>query len=352
MSVKYYFLSVLFIFLTLLILPVVAANNYLFPSDIIEQAEPYPYPYENEREGRYAEQRQWIYPETLKKTGSDPYYSKSEQYISVVHDPISKRQTFQKQNYRYYSEDRQVQYLPKQYLSKQAEHSAYKSDPFSQSERYKYSNLKSNNSQTYRYPGNNNVVNTSGSFKDKPYYYEPNNYKPENYKPYNYNSYESTQQNVYPALSQPARQIRQKRYNRSYPELVYPGDMETRQRFTNNNKYVGSSDPSYRDDRQIQYVPVPVYTVPGTLPGTVPGVVTPGNMVPGYSHLSPQKNNSNPFFGQQFNPFTGMGLFPGGSNPFDSFYKTYGSHSKNISPFASPESMFPGSSIPNMFSSQ
>ncbi len=350
MSLKYYFLLVLFIFLTLLILPAVAANNYLFPSDVMAQAERYPY--ENERGGRYTEQRQWIYPETLKEPGSNPYYSKPDQYIPADHKPVSKGQAFQNQNYRYYSEDRQKQYLQeqylqKQYLQKQPEYSAYKSEPFGQSEYYKYSNLKSNNSQTYRYPENNNAANSSASFKDKPYSYEPNSYKS-----YNYNSDESTQQNVYPALSRPARQIRQKRYNRSYPELLYPSDMEAGQRFTNNNKYVRNSDYAYSDDRQIQYVPVPVYTVPGTLPGTVPGVVTPGNMVPGYSHLSPQKNNSNPFLGQQFNPLTGMGLFPGGSNPFDSFYKTYGSHSKNISPFASPESMFPGLSIPNMFSSQ
>jgi hypothetical protein len=67
----------------------------------------------------------------------------------------------------------------------------------------------------------------------------------------------------------------------------------------------------YAPDRYqypVQAIPVPVFTLPGTLPGTVPGVVTPSNMVPGFSHLSPDYSSS-PWGG--FIPGAGLGGFPG-----------------------------------------
>ncbi len=325
MSLKYYSLSALFALLAMCLLPAVA-NNYVYPSDIAEQSEQYQY--RTEREDRYAGQREWAYPKAFKESDSESYYSNTEQYLSNDNYPAPERQQFQNKTNRYYSGDRQVQYLQNQ----PDYYDTDKQDLFGHSEHYKYSNFGSNSpglnkSEAYRYP----EQEKSG---------------------YNYISQSDAQGNNYPALSRPARHIRQKRYNRPYPQLLYPSDMEAKTRFAKRNKYSRDYEPSYRDDRKIQYVPVPVYSVPGTLPGTVPGVVTPGSMVPGYSHLSPNKNNLNPFLGLQYNPMSAPGLFPEGGNPFDSFYKTYGNHSKNMSPFASPESMFPGLSIPNLFSSQ
>jgi hypothetical protein len=56
--------------------------------------------------------------------------------------------------------------------------------------------------------------------------------------------------------------------------------------------------------------------------------------------------------GSPYNPLTGLGGFPGGSNPFDTFYKAYDNHSQNVMPFTTPDTMVPGFSMPDMFSTQ
>ena len=203
-----------------------------------------------------------------------------------------------------------------------------------------------------------------------------------------------------PGFSTEIENKKQSEYRSPYPNLLYPTDMESRRHTINKNSNrpdsysFNSSYPSRGYDRtrefdryveennqqvEIRYIPVPVYRVPGTLPGTVPGVITPANMVPGYSHLSPNyqrgdtfsdiqrqplsyssrlnrrsstKNNIRSFMGTGYNPLSGMGVFPGGSNPFDSFYKSYETPSQSLTPFISPTTSIPGFSLPNLFSSQ
>ncbi len=325
-------LMIIFVAPLLLILlftmPVYAQSSYLFPSDIIDQAEQSQY--DVGRVNRYASQRKWIYPE-----------------------------------------DTQTEwpYAPEQ------------ANPLIQF------------SREFHYPGENYVKQPGGH---------------------------NFQREIKKDFVPQAEYMYQRKYIQSNPGLLYPSDMEVNRRSINKNSYSpnsfssnisrpgsfpANSFPTKKDyDRQagqarqntrIQYVPVPVYSVPGTLPGTVPGVVTPGKMVPGYSHLSPDYNygglssgfprsgfprsgfpgsglprsglfsglqdqrlfnwrglnNSgiSPFLGPQYNPMTGLGIFPGGSNLSDTFYKSYDDHSQNTSPFASPDTMVPGFSMPDMY---
>ena len=321
------------IVLLLFVMPLYAENGYLFPGDVSDQSKPFQY--DAGRVNRYASQKPLIYPQTSRASMQKPVYPDS--------DGVG--------GYKYYkynnSNTNYSQKLPPVQRYKQEQ--LYPSDNFS---------------RDVRYPGEDFVHQLD---------------------------YRKIQQKVKTNFANEARNIKQKRFPGPYPKLLYPSDMETNWRSINKssyspNSFSSNSFQSYknyssmseveRPNRQIQYVPVPVYSVPGTLPGTVPGVVTPGKMVPGYSHLSPDysygslqserlnsgliqpkllnrksldKSGINSFTNSQYNPLTGSGLFPGGSSPFDSFYKTYGSYSRNISPFGAPDSMVPGLSMPGLF---
>ncbi len=337
-------------------LPVSAETNYLFPSDIIDQTEQTQY--ETGRTDRYATQRNWAYPEVSKSSGKKPSYS--EHYTG--HDAQS---AFEDKNRpRHHPEDARMKWF---------EDSAhYKYDNFKPAQTNKQYQQPYRNKQTYNsaqsYPGEQLPENAYYSDRKNNRQFEARNYR-------------SVRQNAplnYTQNSSNNRGNEQDRYSRPYPNLLYPSDMEAPKNsdrrkaysmnsFSSNGYNRGSSPMRRAQNMQIQYVPVPVYSVPGTLPGTVPGVVTPGNMVPGYSHLSPVYNyalpgtsmlnrnrlNNNAFgnlMGTPYSPMTGMGVLPGVTNPFDSFYKIYDNDSRHNRSFTTPETMVPGFSMPDMFS--
>lgn len=371
----------------LLAMPVYAENSYLFPSDIIDQSEQSEY--DVGRASRYAAQRKWAYPETSQTSEKKVFYPDFSEYSTIDSQPVAAQhqaRPYQSQSYQSQDKHKQPRYNNMDSGSKL----------FDDSEYYKYSNFKANSPHTsqaelpyipeeapplvqfsreLRYPGGNYVNQPGGR-----------------------NIEREMKKDFVPQTEY----IDQRKYVQSYPNLLYPSDMEINRRSVNINSHSPNSfssssfpansfpvkndygrerDPT-RPDTRIQYVPVPVYNVPGTLPGTIPGVVTPGKMVPGYSHLSPDYNYSglnsvfrgsgfpgsgllyglqdqrlfnnrsfnnsglSPFLGLQYNPLTGQGIFSGESKPFDTFYN----HSQSISPFASQNSMVPGFSVPNIFS--
>ena len=62
---------------SLYVLPSYADNNYLFPSDIIDQSEMHQY--DIGQSNRYANQRQWVYPQGSTKKSTKRY---STRYIN------------------------------------------------------------------------------------------------------------------------------------------------------------------------------------------------------------------------------------------------------------------------------
>lgn len=399
MSLKHNALLIyVFVVISLFATPVYAENNYLFPSDIIDQSEQAQY--DVGRQKRYENRRQWVYPQDSQASGQKPFYPDSNSYAASDSQRAfeqNQSQAYQNKNYQARQEQLQLDNI------------APGSDLFRESEHYKYSNFKTDDSQASppveRY--NNEQARPAGDFsKGFRYPVETNA---------NQFSKRIRQQQMKTDPSAIAGNIKHREKAGLYPNLLYPSDMEANRRLSNKNAYRSNSfsqntfstNPygSYTDyDKQlgqkrqnikIQYVPVPVYAVPGTLPGTVPGVVTPGTMVPGYSHLTPGTNYGglnpglstyglypgshsglyrglhsglqqpglpnrrnfnrsgiNPFMGSPYNPLTGLGGFPGGSNPFDTFYKAYDNHSQNVMPYTTPDTMVPGFSMPDMFSTQ
>ncbi|MCW8931632.1 MAG: hypothetical protein OQL19_15545 [Gammaproteobacteria bacterium] len=366
MFLKHNGLLFLFIAISLFSTPLYAQSNYLFPSDIIDQTEQSQY--ELGREARYAEQRQWVYPQVRQSSGNKPVYPGSNQ-----------NKPRQYQNFQNQSE--QIRTYEN-------------SDWVEESDHYKYDNFELNNSQSSFQTQKDHYGNAQqpDSFSGGSFYASDHNTKPIAQQKY------GTRDSSYYS------NVRSSESNHPSNKLLYPSDLEVNRNLTNYNGYhsynnQGQQFAQKQNNVQIQYVPVPVYRVPGTLPGTIPGVVTPGNMVPGYSHLSPnsshgsfnsdiynqgissqnflhqnyrsskrlrdsvptsvklnKRNISNnpmaPFMGGQLNPLDEMGFFPGGSTPFDTFYKTYDNYSTSTNPFAMPESMIPGLSMPSLFSSQ
>jgi hypothetical protein len=350
--------------------PAVAANNFLFPSDIVDQAEQFQH--EAARNLRYMTQRQVSYPQIPQSSGKKPVYIGEGR----AYGRSQPRPRFQQREPDFRHADMANNWFDN---SEQHKPKQYKYDDFQQKP-------SQNVSARYNYP--------------KQYSYPPSQSQRQSYYPMNMSNnlprylpnnkfgqkaVQTYQNNFAPPMMD--MMVPRQAFD-SYSNILYPSDLESKrytrgnqglqsQRFNSQNRYVEYN--SQGDN--IKYVPVPVYGVPGTLPGTVPGVVTPGNMVPGYSHLSPgyQYNNLaatglgrnngllnrnshkrlNPFLGS-YSPFStlgsgldnGMGGFPGLSNPFDSFYKSYGHDANNTKPFGSPESMVPGFSMPDMFSLQ
>ena len=380
----------LFVVISLLVMPVYAESNYLFPSDIIDQSEQAQY--DVGRANRYAERRQWVYPQESQASGNKSFYPDSNQYATSDSQRAFKQNQSQSyQNKNYQAQQEQLQ----------ADNVVPGANLFSESEHYKYSNFKTGDSQT------SPVVQRYDDEQLRPTGYLSKGFRYPVESNANQFSNRIRQQKMKTDFSATAGNIKHRENAGLYPNLLYPSDMEANRRLSNKNAYrpnsfsqntfstntygshtdYGKQMEQERQNIKIQYVPVPVYAVPGTLPGTVPGVVTPGKMVPGYSHLSPSSNYGglspnlsnyglypglhsnlqqqrllnrrnfnqygiNPFMGSQYNPLTGLGGFPGGSNPFDTFYKTYDNHSQNVMPFTTPDTMVPGFSMPDMFSTQ
>ncbi|WP_198264427.1 hypothetical protein [sulfur-oxidizing endosymbiont of Gigantopelta aegis] len=349
--------------------PAFAANNFLFPSDIVDQAEQYAH--EEARNFRYMNQRQVRYPQMSNMTGKRPSYIGDIGYKPVPsgsHYYPNREARIQQRAPDFRRADQATNWNGD---SERFSSARYKSERYN-SERYKYDD----------YPQKTSAMNSSRYKYPEQYAYPPSqNSSASPFYPMNMpnNSFAPPMMN-----SMMPRQAFD-----SYSNLLYPSDMESKrysrgnqswqgQRLNGQNGYVEHNSQS----EQLRYVPVPVYGVPGTLPGTIPGIVTPSDMVPGYSHLSPsyQYNNraitglgqnyglfnrnkkhqrTNPFLGA-YNPINSfsngldnpLGGFPGLSNPFDSFYKSYAHDANKTKPFGSPDSMIPSFSMPDMFSLQ
>jgi len=383
--------TVAFVFSVLFSMPAYAQNNYLFPSDIIDQGEQFQY--DLGRDNRYESQRQWVYPNSSEFSERREIYPDANQ-VTSSNRAFKESQSYSNQGYSNQS------FQNKSYPDQSFQSQSFKNHSYQNQDRqFKPSNLMLDNSWPSESRMNQGVVengynevgrntfDTNTSITNR---YPQNNVRGPQYPGQSpINRYDSIRsQNPYTSSNYAQRPERQNEY-------VYPGDLNNGR--SSQLNYNGSNPFSFdsfgtfdepeqyqqkhnNENVQIRYIPVPVYTVPGTLPGTVPGVVTPGNMVPGYSHLSPSKNrtglNSNsfdqnqypdlkrhkksknnqnafsPFTGLQYNPLSSMSSFSGNSNPFDSFYKIYDSQSTNTKPFSAPDFLIPGLSMPSMFSSQ
>lgn len=319
-----------------------ADNHHLFPSDILDQAEKESY--KQERTERYLTERQWSYPgkfdDNMRQNSDTSYYPDTNQYITIDGKPVSDSTSPQ-----------------------------YDSSQYPISDHHKYGGLNSNTTPNYH-----STTDTMGTVSERQQPYDPafNQTGQSKYPPalkypgqaitYPQNNYGTQGYN----RNKPAGSVYDTNYGKSHSNLLFPSDVESskqqnKKRFEPFANQFNKQQEINQPKETIRYVPVPVYNVPGTLPGTVPGMVTPSNMVPGYSHLNPY--NSNPGFGSfpfnnygtnnlwggQYNPFSPFGTMPGIGNPFSSFYNS-DYNSFNSMPFAYPGYMMPGLSSPDMFS--
>lgn len=398
-------LSISIIF-SLFSMPVYAQSNYLFPSDIIDQAEQSHY--DIGRESRYETNKQWVYPNASQFNNNKHTYSGSSQkFRANYHDiPELNASTHEKNHYQ----SSQYQRENIQSFNNKLGSGV---DWYSESERYKYGDFKSDPARPSPVqPSFSNQKYLSQRIGQQPEFSAGARYPGDN-RNHLYAAYD-VQNRHQTSYRKQFNNMGYEKKSLPHSDFLYPGDLDEnqwskRKGSYNSNPFNFNSFDSYPDTTQegdynrqkvqIQYIPVPVYSIPGTLPGTVPGVVTPGNMVPGYSHLSPnsnydffhQGNTNNSLLYQSLNqgllkqrinpklmqqripgsnllnrnsyndsritplmgsPFKGMGAFPGGTSPFDTFYKSYDNHSPMTKPFSSPDSMIPGISMPSMFSSQ
>lgn len=327
-----------------------ADNHYMFPSDVVDEAEQTNV--ELEGSNRYATQREWSYPE---ETSTD-----------------ARGKVISGKTSLYYSKD--YRSIGGQSSPHQVEPN-YGSSRYPEPDQYKYDNFNAKTPPANPLPANPSAYNNSRLHspdgQGDSQYNAPDIHQYPYESDYKYPRRRNFQQ-VMPVdpMAFPQPEYVQENYNgnydgnietrdsnQPYPNLLFPGDIDADKQFMN-PKYRALTE-RYRYGRQAQqltapgqvrYVPVPVYGVPGTLPGTVPGVVTPGNMVPGYSHLTPNYSGYNNYFGTPFmpvNPFNSY-MYPG--NPFGSLYNNYGNNSFSNMPFTNPNYMMPGLSMPGMFS--
>lgn len=329
------FILLLFAFLLVLAMPLHAGNQYLFPGDIIDQPEQTQY--DAERINPYENKRHWRYSQESDISEKDTFYPGYSQYETMDDQSMYENKQFRQELFN----------------KKQSDH--YKYDDFDSTVPQRYyteqpvqSYPKNNFDQEMHFPGGN-------------YLRQPENIQYRNIQaPVSVNK--MPRRHITKTFRKPVyvTDIKLDKYlTNKYPVKTNPNEFPANNYFPadQNNPLYGSQINSGRInnyDRQqvrIQYVPVPVYTVPGTLPGTVPGMVTPGNMVPGYSHLNPNynfnKNDRNmddldSLMSSQYNPFSGLSIFPGTSNPFNSVYKSYSHSSQKGWPFLSPETISSG----------
>lgn len=304
--------------------PVYAEKQHLFPSDIIDPSERSIY--EQERSQRYASQREWLYPE--EKTYPEPVYSDRNQFKSPP-----KNHDYSHLNYPV-------------------------------SEHHKYGNFNTENPALhFDRMKNNSQTGTqhSQSIYSSPgrQSYHANKTDVGEYGVPKYNKHHPTSYQV------PAKSYYSDAYDTGLGNnnFLFPGDIEPKTPQLKKNIGKHHEQPEKSEGHQqandnIRYVPVPVYGVPGTLPGTVPGVVTPSNMVPGYSHLSPYGYNSGIYnypsnnylyYGLHRNPYNSLGHFgtmPFLSDPFNPFANNYGNSLMPGMPFSYPGFLSPGLSVP------
>jgi hypothetical protein len=301
------FRGLFFITCCLLISPLFAEEHYIFPSDIVDQSEQAQF--DQQLAQRYIKERQWRYP----------------QYVQEVNKDYNN-------NTNKYSVDYQRNKL------------SINSSSLNQTQRYSYVMPKN-----------------KAYLEDKAAYYNPS--------PYRTKQTYTTPSNV---LIKQKWQRKSDRYQ-DHSRILYPSDLINS--YNNRRGKFYAEQGSYSNSLQkpplmeyqkqrknvnpIRYVAVPMYGVPRTLPGTVPGIITPRNMVPGYSHLSPNYNSSDTlnayhngginFPSIQNNSFPALGAFSQGSKLFNSAYEQYNHHADVDYRLPLSENIRPNLLIPSMF---
>ncbi len=301
------FRGLFFITCCLLTSPLFAEEHYMFPSDIVDQSEQAQF--DQQLAQRYIKERQWRYPQYVQEVNKD-YNSNANRY------PVD---------------------YPRNKLG-------ISSSSLKQTQKYSYITPKNKTSS-----------------EDKATYYNPLSYRTK--KMYTVPSNVSIKQKW---------QRKSDRYQEHSP-ILYPSDLVNT--YDNRRGKFYAEQGSYSNSLQkpplmeyqkqrksvkpIHYVAIPMYGVPRTLPGTVPGVITPRNMVPGYSHLSPNYNSPDRlntyhngiinFPGIQHNLSPTLDAFSQGSKLFNSAYEQYNHHSDVDYQFPLSESMQPNLLMPSMF---
>lgn len=320
--------------------PLLAESHFMFPSDVVDKAERM----HLEREGsnRYETQREWSYPgDSERKQLNSPSPGQSSSYYPEHHISIDGQRVQQPARTR--------------------SESGYGISSYPESEHYKYDDFNANASTSYPAADNRGVSSSLNSTVDYQYDAQRLQRSQTQIHEQSFKGKKHKAQAPVNATSYPRPEYAQDKYDdrfkhqnthSSYPNLLFPSDIEVEKQFMHpkyrgfKNPQQGHRSPQANVPNQIRYVPVPVYGVPGTLPGTVPGVVTPGNMVPGYSHLSPNYYSGyNNFMGSPFMPMNPYNNFSYPGSPLGSFYNTYG----NNMPFTYPNYMVPGLSVPGLF---
>ncbi len=305
-----------------LFLPVTlfAQSSYMFPSDITDPSEKTKV--DAERVQRYESERKWIYPDekniSRQRQNSEPQnsyenssngseYPRSEHY---KYDDFSNRNS-SKADYRDVQDrhtytDRQSQSSESHYDNSQ---SRYQSESRYQPEQ-RYQSERSLQPDRSHQRNNNSYQQDNNNRQFDNLYQSDNSYFPQ------------TSGAIYVSdlIKKPEGQAK-----RFFPEKDDIGQYRARakQPFNNSiNKFEKATD---QVQSQIRYIPVPVYTYalpPGTLPGTVPGIITPPNMVLGYSHFSPSYGsyNSSPY---SLYSLPGTGGVPV-VNPYATMFPDYG----------------------------
>ncbi len=353
-----------------LLMPVIlfAQSSYMFPSDITDPSEHAKV--EAERAQRYESERKWVYPDeknnfsqrqnskpqsSYESSDSGSEYPRSEHY---KYDDFSNR-NYSEPDYRD-TQDRPA-YTKRQSQPSQSYYdsyqSRYQSEPPIQSESHyqseqRYQPNKSHQRDNISYQRDNishqrdNISRQQGN----------NSYRQGNNNRQSDNSYfpqPSRELYVSDLIKKPKGQAK-----RFFPEKRDIGQYRDRVKQPLNRSINNFEKTADQIKSQIRYIPVPVYTYalpPGTLPGTVPGIVTPPNMVPGYSHLSPSYSsyNSSPYSLYSLPGTGGVPVVNPYATMFPDYGSNYGSGSGSLFPHYSdntPVNILPGfSNMPGIF---
>jgi len=317
-------LSVIMLIITM---PLHAEKNYIFPAEVIGQAQ-----YPNESAENYNILPKRHFSEHSPRFEQGVSYPQANQYLTNDEQRRYKREYPEKK-------------LPQQLYNKSKLNRQYESD-LHQFDSYKtdvYFDARPVRPAPAAQPYPVNRFNYEAAYPERSY--PEGNYSVQS-------DYEPYRNSRLPAFENKRYQLKQIDYSKSSQKPVYASDIEPDKPSVNINSYQrfsrdSTSYPQWHNDPyqiQIQYVPVPVYNAPRTLPGTVPGVVVPGNMVPGYSHLTPDLSNSSgitkgafSFPGALYNPFSGYDVFSGGPKMFDSLYNREYSEPPAKWPSTSPD---------------
>ncbi len=346
-----------------LFLPVTlfAQSSYMFPSDITDPSEQTKV--DAERAQRYESERKWVYPDEKNISAQRQYsqpqnsyenssngseYPRSEHY---KYDDFSNRNSSEDQG-RHTYEGRRYQPSESHYDNSQ---SRYQSEPSFQSEsRYQpeqsYQSERSLQSNRSHQRDNNSYQRDTNSYQQ-----DNNNRQFDNRYQSDNSYFPQTSGAIYVSelIKKPEGQAK-----RFFPEKGDIGQYRARAKQPFNNPINKFEKATDQVQSQIRYIPVPVYTYalpPETLPGTVPGIVTPPNMVPGYSHLSPSYGsyNSSPYSLYSLPGTGGVPIVNPYATMFPDYGGNYGLGNGSVFPYNpanTPVNSLPGfSNMPGIF---